>query len=105
MISMTPTTLMTPSTRGFVTAYADPPWTYGDKLRMETTKRSSTDQYRTTMSVEAICALYDRHAHTLAGHRLADDGFLFLWTTNPMLPDGSAARVCGAWDFVPKQLA
>jgi len=72
---------------------------------MESTKRSSTDQYKTTLSVDEICALCDRDTRTLAGHALADDGFLFLWTTNPMLLDGSAARVCAAWGFAPKQLA
>ena len=42
----------------FTTILADPPWQYRDRLRQSTTKRSSMDQYKTTMTVDEICALY-----------------------------------------------
>lgn len=84
-----------------VTVYADPPWSYGDKLRMSSTKRSSVDQYH-VMTVPDICKLADDRS--IAGYPIADDAFLFLWVTNPMLLDGSGPAVCRAWGFEPKQL-
>jgi N6-adenosine-specific RNA methylase IME4 len=114
----------------FTTILADPPWRYGDALRMSKTKRSSQDQYR-TMTVEEIGALYtpsrveqeprlvlsgDRNSpreqlrqtkipgRLCAHYEIADDAFLWLWTTNAMLLDGSAATVCNAWGFTPKQV-
>jgi N6-adenosine-specific RNA methylase IME4 len=85
------------------TILADPPWSYGDKLTMSLISRSADDHYQ-TMSIPEICALYDRETQELAGHHVETDAFLWLWTTNPFLLDGSAAAVCHAWRFVPKQL-
>jgi N6-adenosine-specific RNA methylase IME4 len=106
----------------FTTILADPPWRYADALRMSATKRSSQDQYR-TMTVDEICALYTpsrlEHQSAIVPERrtavvvpgrlcdrfdIADDAFLWLWTTNAMLLDGSAAAVCNAWGFTPKQV-
>ena len=104
---------LTPSTHDFVTVYADPPWTYGDKLSHLTGARyMDVPVTRVRALSEAIVGDF-QYLLASDGEGLssaervdwADDGFLFLWTTNPMLLDGSAARVCGAWDFVPKQLA
>jgi len=105
---------------------ADPGWRYKDALRMETTKRSSMDQYKTTMTVDQICALYtpssveNERPLALGGRRqsrqtvipgrlfnqfeLADTGFLWLWCTPSTLLDGSAAAVCNAWGYAPKQI-
>lgn len=108
----------------FVTMMADPPWQFADRLRMSPTKRSSRDQYR-TLTVDEICALYttsriemqdalpgtakSRVMSVIPGRLcgqfdLAVDGFLWLWTTNAMLLDGSATTVCRAWGFEPKQV-
>lgn len=111
----------------FVTTMADPGWQYRDKLRQsKTIKRSSVDQYKTTMTVDQICALYTpsrveqepnlrelalgrklRHTYIpgrLCGHEIAEEGFLWLWCTPTTLLDGSATRVCLAWGFEPKQI-
>lgn len=97
----------------YTTVLADPPWRYDDKLRMSDVARSSDDQYP-TMDVHDICALYrpsvldwETQVKTpglLAGHRIAEHAFLYLWVTNPFLLDGSGSMVCQAWGFEPKQL-
>ena len=110
----------------YTTVMADPGWQYKDALRMETTKRSSMDHYKTTMTVDQICALYTpsrvEHEQGLdfSGRRsqrttlipgrlfnqfeLADTGFLWLWCTPSTLLDGSAVAVCNAWGYAPKQI-
>lgn len=90
--------------QAFTTVLADVAWEYNDKLRQSDTLRSSKDQYKSTMSVPDACALWDREMRTLAGFDIAPDAFLWFWTTNPMLLDGSATTVIRAWNFVPKQL-
>lgn len=96
----------------FTTILADPGWRYDDALRQSDVRRSSQDQY-TTQSVEAICDLYvpstvRTHGRSepgrLCGHPVGDHAFLWLWTTSSFLLDGSAARVCNAWGFIPKQI-
>lgn len=106
----------------FVTVMADPAWQYRDKLRMSKTKRSSEDQYRQTMAVDEICAMYTpsrietqeaflgnvkhtiHHPGRLLDFDLADEGFLILWCTAAALLEGNAVRVCNAWGYVPTQL-
>jgi N6-adenosine-specific RNA methylase IME4 len=68
---------------------------------MSDTKRSAQSQYQ-TMTVEDICAL-GSHG-TVAGFETAGDSVLFLWCTNPILIDGTAAKVARAWGFKPAQL-
>ena len=95
----------------FVTICADPPWQYGDKLRMSSTKRSASDNYD-TMTVPEICGLRKVELEsnplnvrdTIADHAIASTAFLFLWVTNSFLLDGSGVTVCKAWGFQPKQL-
>ena len=102
----------------FATVLADPPWAYGDRLRMSATKRGAAANY-SVMSVEQICELGKHRLFagllddppspaerrwSVAGHMVADDAFLWLWVTNPFLLDGSGASVCRAWGFEPKQL-
>lgn len=106
----------------FTTVMADPAWQYRDKLRMSKTKRSSEDQYRRTMTVDEICAMYApsrietqesfiggvrhviKHPGRLVGFDIADEGFLILWCTAAALLEGNAVRVCNAWGYVPTQL-
>lgn len=108
----------------FVTLMADPGWKYDDALRMEATKRSSMDQYKTTMTPAQICALHTpgrfeieesflggptsrrktRIPDRLFHYDLADTGFLWLWCTPTTLLDGTAAAVCTAWGYEPKQI-
>jgi len=67
--------------------YADPPWSYGDKL---TEGYGSAENHYPTMSIDELCAL------PVEG--LADDNaVLFLWVTSPMLED--CFRVIRAWGF------
>lgn len=83
------------------TITADPPWPYKDQLSMSDIKRSSASQY-STMTIEDICAL-GSHG-TVAGFESMPDAFLWLWVTNPILLDGTGARVCKAWGFKPSQI-
>lgn len=66
----------------------DPPWLYGAG-----TVTGGADQHYATMSTEEICALPVRD-------HVTKDAVLFLWTTNPLLPD--ALRVVEAWGFAYK---
>lgn len=102
----------------FTTVMADPGWRYADRLRMSSTKRSSIDQYKTTLTVEEICNLYRPSKVEQVGpalsiyapgvlcdqYAVADEGFLWLWVTPSMLLDGSGTTVCYAWGFEPKQI-
>ena len=91
---------------------ADPPWKYGDKLRMSNVKRSAEDVYRTVMSTDDICKLSEAKLTTdpldawtgVMGKRIANDAVLWLWVTDPFLLNGDGCRVCRAWGFEPKQL-
>ena len=87
------------------TLVADCPWRYKDELRMSKTKRSAAAQYP-TMTVEEIERFIFTATHDNAPlyTQLAWDAFLWLWITNPLLLDGTGARVCRAWGFKPKQL-
>ena len=72
--------------------YADPPWTYKDKMKpsMSVVKQCKTQ------TIEWLCGL---PVKKLA----ADDCCLFLWTTSPMLPLG--IQVMEAWGFRYKTVA
>jgi N6-adenosine-specific RNA methylase IME4 len=92
---------------------ADPPWKYGDKLRMSDVKRSAEDVYKTVMTTDDICKLatFDcdnvpaYHSwQCVMGQAIADDAVLWLWVTDPFLLNGDGMRVCKAWGFEPKQL-
>lgn len=109
------------------TVQADPAWAYRDKLRMSKTRRSSTDQYRRTMTTEEICAMYTPsqilgrgetispsgrvskvadvvRPGRLLDYPIADEGFLWLWATAAVLLDGTAVDVCRRWGYEPAQL-
>ena len=71
--------------------YADPPWKF--RVHSEVTGREkSAENHYPTMETDAICDLFAE-----IGSPCTDDAVLFLWATNPMLPDG--LRVLEAWGF------
>ncbi|MEY9196619.1 N6-adenosine-specific RNA methylase IME4 [Sinorhizobium fredii] len=75
----------------FPVIYADPPWQFG--VRSEVTGREkSAENHYPTMPTDEICALFEE-----IGTPAKADALLFLWATNPMLPD--AFRVMAAWGF------
>jgi N6-adenosine-specific RNA methylase IME4 len=93
----------------YSTIVADPAWPYEDALasgkdnRMGKVNRAASGHYQ-TMSIQAICDLGQRGPLRIAGYHINYDSFLWLWVTNPILIDGSAARVAKAWGFNPRQL-
>jgi N6-adenosine-specific RNA methylase IME4/ParB-like chromosome segregation protein Spo0J len=75
----------------FPVIYADPPWQFG--VHSEVTGRDkSPENHYPTMPTDDICALFDK-----IGAPAKAGSVLFLWATNPMLPD--ALRVMEAWGF------
>lgn len=78
-------------THKFPVVYADPPWKFG--VHSEVTGRDkSPENHYPTMTTHEICALWEQ-----IGSPAKQDSVLFLWATNPMLPD--ALRVMEAWGF------
>lgn len=71
--------------------YADPPWKFG-VYSEETGREKSAENHYPTMDTAAICNLLAQMDSPVTG-----DAVLFLWATNPMLPD--AFRVMQAWGF------
>lgn len=78
--------------RRYPVIYADPAWKF--RVRSEETggDRSAENHYP-TMETEEICQLMAK-----LGNPVADDAVLFLWATNPMLPQ--ALQVMDAWGFL-----
>ena len=70
--------------------YADPPWSYGDKLKHH---GGSADSHYDTMDIDDICNLEVSKITT-------DNSFLFLWGTWPLLPE--VLRVMDSWGFTYK---
>lgn len=73
----------------FDVIYADPPWRYGDGIVTSGVVRS-IDSHYPTMELEDI------HALPVAD-MASPDAVLFLWATNPLLPD--ALSTMAAWGF------
>lgn len=69
----------------FRVIYADPPWQYRN-----TGFDQSASQKYPTLSTEEICKLPIQE-------KVGDSGVLFLWITNPLLPE--AFKVMEAWGF------
>ena len=67
---------------------ADPPWQY-ENAPVGDPRRSAEAHYP-TMGLDEICGLQ-------VGDIAAEDSALFLWATNPMLPE--ALKVMDAWGF------
>ncbi len=70
--------------------YADPPWKFGVRSE-ETGREKGAENHYPTMETDGIASLM---AELIGG---ATPGVLFLWATNPMLPD--ALRVLDACGF------
>lgn len=77
--------------RRYPVFYADPPWQFGVRSEVTGGDRSAENHYP-TMETEEICQLMQK-----LGNPIADDAVLFLWATNPMLPQ--ALQVMDAWGF------
>lgn len=77
---------------GFGLIMADPPWHFRTRSDKGITSKGATGQY-STMPRAAIEALP-------IGDLAAKDAILWLWATNPMLPDAFA--VLRAWGFTFK---
>jgi len=76
--------------------YADPPWSYNDKLGTNSAKMGGYDKYYKGMTLDNICNLPVKD--------IADkDCILFLWATMPKLPE--AFEVIKAWGFKHKTTA
>lgn len=74
---------------------ADPPWNYKDKATAG--QRGAEFKYP-CMSLEDLKALP-------VADIAARDSILFMWTTGPMLVDGTAEALARAWGFTPKTMA
>lgn len=77
--------------RFYPVIYADPPWKFG-VYSEETGREKSAENHYPTMDTASICDLMAE-----IGSPMPPDSVLFLWATNPMLPD--AFRVMAAWGF------
>ncbi len=96
---------------------ADPAWRYNDSMaHMQSTGDGVASKYKTTMTLDEICALAKipgkmingvrwQHKLEIMGQRVADDAHLWLWITNPMLCAGYHVAVLRAWDFTAKTMA
>ena len=78
----------------YSTIVADPPWSYGTSRIITTAKSAATspsvsDRYG-TMTAEEVAALP-------VADLAAPDAHLYLWVTNPLLPD--AFQVVAGWGF------
>ena len=77
---------LTASAAGLATLLlADPPWQYSNSGLA-----GAAEEHYPTMSTDEICAMPVKDI-------VADEAVLFLWATNPMLPD--AMRVIEEWSF------
>ena len=77
----------------FRVLYADPPWKYRHRSTGPNSRGGAAAQYP-TLSMREI------EEFTLPD--LADDAFLFLWVTNPVLAEGHHSLICEAWGFQPQ---
>lgn len=83
---------MDPAKGGYPVIVADPAWPY------ETRKDDATQRGQTPYNQMTIQQICDYNVPN------AEDGILFLWTTNSHLANGNAARVCTAWGYQPKTI-
>jgi len=76
--------------------YADPPWSYDDKLGTDSAKMGGYDKYYKGMTLKDICSLPIKNISE-------KDCVLFLWATMPKLPE--AFEVIASWGFTHKTTA
>lgn len=79
--------------RKFSVIYADPPWSYNDKMRGH---GQGAEMHYPTQSLEWIKSLPVQEI-------TAKDAVLFLWATSPLLPE--AFELITAWEFKYKTVA
>ena len=74
--------------------YADPPWEYRHKVTGRGGRGAASHHYK-TMNLKQIMDL-----------RLpvADDAFLWLWVTNPVMAEGWHVEICKSWGFKPQSI-
>lgn len=72
----------------------DPPWSFGDQLKMSSVKRGAASNYG-TMTIEEICALPIKQIIDPGGCVLA------LWVPSSMISDG--LKIMQSWGFQQKQ--
>lgn len=77
---------------------ADPPWSYDDK---GTGKRGATGRHYDTMPLADIASLVPRLVDGGEFELPEEDAWLWLWTTNQFVVDGSAAFVAQSWGYRP----
>lgn len=76
--------------------YADPPWSYNDKIGTDSAKMGGYDKYYKGMKLKDIC--------NLPINDMTDDNcILFLWATMPLLQE--AFEVIKSWGFTHKTTA
>ena len=79
--------------------YADQPWTYDSRMAFgKGAKRSSSEDYYETMTLEEICGMQGV-MHDIS----AEDCVLFLWTTFPKIYESQ--YVISSWGFEYKTVA
>lgn len=92
----------TPSTP-FRALLADPPWPFrdrGSRFTPDYEGQELADQsHYEILTVPRIC-----ESGWAIKALVAPDSFLFLWSPNALVLDGTATRVARAWGFEPKQL-
>jgi N6-adenosine-specific RNA methylase IME4 len=74
--------------------YADPPWQFGVHSEVTGREKSAENHYP-TMPTPEIIALF-----TELGENMPRDAVLFLWATNPMLPQGLAVLAAAGFTCV-----
>jgi N6-adenosine-specific RNA methylase IME4 len=79
----------------FKVLYADPPWEYRHKVTGPNGRGAASHNY-STLSFEQIRAF--------ALPEIAEDAFLWLWITNPVLAEGWHVEICKAWGFKPQTI-
>lgn len=71
--------------------YADPPWSYNDKLQMKKSgKPRGIEPHYPTMTIKEICDLPIKNI-------IKKNSVLLLWTTAPCMPNG--LKVIDSWGF------
>ena len=92
----------------FHTVVADPPWSYGDKLKAMKSAGSGAEKHYSCMPLDAIKALLelplDMQMSPSIREHIADNAILWLWITNPFLVNEPWQPIVDAWGFEPKQL-
>ncbi len=92
----------------FTTVVADPPWSYGDKLKAMKSAGPGAEAHYGCLTLDKIVTLLDDEpapdGMTSLRGTIADDAFLWMWITNPFLVNEPWQDVVRAWGFEPKTL-